>query len=32
MNQEHRDDYKQTLFDLTPAYGTTIGNAALREY
>ncbi len=31
MNLQRRDDYKRTLYDLTPADGKTISNAALRE-
>jgi hypothetical protein len=31
MNLQRRDDYKQTLYSLTPADGKTISNAALRE-
>lgn len=31
MNQLNRDEYKQGLFELTPADGRNIGNASLRE-
>jgi hypothetical protein len=31
MDLQRRDEYKQRLYDLTPADGKTIGNAAARE-
>jgi hypothetical protein len=31
MNLQLRDEFKQTLFNLTPTDGSTITNAALRE-
>lgn len=31
MNLQSRDDYKRALYDLTPANGQTISNAALKE-